>query len=291
MATRRFHESPASGIEQAYEGELLHAEDSAFQHIEVYEHPAFGRMLVLDGAVQTSERDEFCYHEMLVHLPLLCHANPRRVLVIGGGDGGTLRHVLMHGTNAAVMCEIDEAVVRVSREHLPALAGRSFDDARTKLVIDDGAAFVARCKDAFDAIIVDSTDPFGAAEVLFGNDFYESCKTALRAGGVIVSQTGSPYYQPDEFRRAVANMSSVFATVEPYIGFVPTYPGVVWSYTVATDGTPVSASPADEIRSRLETRGVATRLYTPELHRGIFALPSFVRTLAATARVSPVPGR
>jgi len=286
-----FGERITAGFRSAFEGKLLHSERSSFQKIDVYEHDYFGRVLTLDDLIQTTEQDEFCYHELLVHPALCSREQIGRVLIIGGGDGGTLRHVLMHGTNAAVMCEIDEAVVRVSREHLPALAGRSFDDARTKLVIDDGAAFVARCKDAFDAIIVDSTDPFGAAEVLFGTDFYESCRTALRAGGVIVSQTGSPYYQPDEFRRAVANMSSVFLTVEPYIGFVPTYPGVVWSYTVATDGAPVSASPADEIRSRLETRGVATRLYTPELHGGIFALPSFVRALAATARVSPVPGR
>ena len=187
------------------------------------------------------------------------------------------------------MCEIDEAVVRVSREHLPGLSGEAFDDARTKLVIDDGAAFVARCKDAFDAVIVDSTDPIGAAEVLFGTDFYEACRKALKPDGILVAQTGSPYYQADEFRSAIANVLSVFGMVEPYMGAVPTYPGVLWSYAAATDGPPVSATSADEVRSRLDDRGIQTRFYTPELHPAAFAVPGFVAAIAEAARVSPVP--
>jgi spermidine synthase len=196
----------------------------------------------------------------------------------------------MHATGEVVMCEIDEAVVRVSREHLPALGGQAFDDARTKLVIDDGAAFVARCKDAFDAIIVDSTDPIGAAEVLFGTEFYDACRKALKPDGVLVAQTGSPYYQADEFRSAIANVLSVFGMVEPYMGAVPTYPGVLWSYASATDGPPLSATSVDEVGSRLEARGISTRFYTPEVHAGAFALPGFVGALAEAARVTPVSG-
>ena len=284
----RFGETIAAGYTNGFEGELLHTEQSSFQKIDVYEHPYFGRVLALDDLIQTTEQDEFCYHEMLVH-PVLCSREDiGRVLIIGGGDGGTLRHALMHGTNEAVLCEIDDAVVRVSREFLPAIAGQAFDDARGKLVIDDGAAFVARCKDAFDAIIVDSTDPIGAAAVLVSPEFYEACSNALKPGGAIVAQTGSPYYQPDEFRRAIGNMSSVFETVEPYIGFVPTYPGSLWSYTIGTNGAPVSSSSRDEIRARLDARGINTRYYTPELHATVFATPAFVAALADTARVSPV---
>jgi spermidine synthase len=289
--TARFGERIAAGYYSAFDGVHLYSEQSSFQKVDVYEHEYFGRVLALDDLIQTTEQDEFCYHEMLVHPSLASRDSVDRVLIIGGGDGGTLRHALMHAANEAVMCEIDEAVVRVSREYLPALAGEAFDDARTKLVIDDGAAFVARCKDAFDAIIVDSTDPIGAATVLIGPEFYEACRKALKPDGVLVAQTGSPYYQVDEFRTAVANMSAVFGTVEPYLGVVPTYPGVMWSYTAGTDGVPVSSSSADEIRERLDARGIATRYYTPELHAGAFAVPAFAAALADTARVSPVPGR
>jgi spermidine synthase len=285
-----FGERIAAGFHSAFSGELLHSEQSSFQKIDVYSHEYFGRVLTLDNLIQTTEQDEFCYHEMLVH-PVMCSLDTvDRVLIIGGGDGGTLRHVLYHGGGEAVMCEIDEAVVRVSREFLPALAGDAFNDARTKLVIDDGAAFVARCKDAFDAIIVDSTDPIGAAAVLISTEFYEACRNALKPNGVIVAQTGSPYYQPDEFRMAVANMAPVFDVVEPYMAVVPTYPGAIWSWTTATNGPPVSSASADEIRSRLDARGISTRFYTPDLHAGAFALPAFAAALTETARVSPVPG-
>jgi len=288
--TSPFGERITAGFHSAFEGELLHSEQSSFQKIDVYEHPFFGRVLTLDDLVQTTEQDEFCYHEMLVHPALASRESIGRVLIIGGGDGGTLRHALMHGVNEAVMCEIDGAVVRVSRELMPAIAGQAFDDARGKLVIDDGAAFVARCKDAFDAIIVDSTDPIGAAAVLVSPEFFEACRNALKPNGVIVQQTGNPYFTPDEFRLAIANMSTVFATVEPYVGIVPTYPGSLWSYIAGTNGAPVSSAASHEIRERLDARGISTRYYTPELHAGAFAVPAFVFALADTARVTPVSG-
>jgi spermidine synthase len=286
--TERFGERIAGGYYSAFDGIHLYSEQSSFQKIDVYEHEFFGRVLTLDDLLMTTEQDEFCYHEMLVHPALSSRDEVSRVLVIGGGDGGTLRHALMHATNEVVMCEIDEGVVRVSREYLPSISGQAFDDARTKLVIDDGAAFVARCKDAFDAIIVDSTDPIGMAAVLIAPEFYEACRNALKPDGVIVAQTGSPYYQADEFRTAVASMSTVFTTVEPYVGVVPTYPGTMWSWTCATDGPPVSSASVDEIAARLEARGISTRYYTAQLHAGAFAVPAYVSALADTARVSPV---
>lgn len=287
--TRSFGEQVIAGFEHVFSGELVHSERSAFQKVDVYDHEHFGRVLTLDDLVQTTERDEFCYHEMLVHPALASLPTIERVLVIGGGDGGTLRHVLMHAPREAVMCEIDEAVVRVSREFIPALSDGAFDDPRSRLVIGDGAAFVAEHTDAFDAIIVDSTDPIGAAVVLFSEEFYAACRRALRPHGVLVSQTGSPVYQGREFQNALDNMRRAFVTIEVYLGFVPTYPGVLWSFTSATAGTPLSSVTPDAIGVRLRERGIETRFYTPDVHRSAFALPVFVQELCAPAETASVP--
>jgi spermidine synthase len=284
----RFGEQVAEGFFFAFEGTLVHSERSSFQKIEVYDHPHFGRVLTLDDTIQTTERDEFCYHELLVHPALCARDLVERVLIIGGGDGGTLRHVLMHAPDEVVMCEIDGAVVRVSREHLPALAGDAFDDPRATVVIDDGAAFVERHEDAFDAILVDCTDPVGAALVLFSREFYTACRRALRPGGVIVSQTGTPVYQPDEFQTAINNMSEVFPGVEPYLGFVPTYPGAAWSFASATTGASLSSTSASDVDERLKARGIATRYYTGDVHAACFALPAFVAELLKSTHAATV---
>jgi spermidine synthase len=287
--TQQFGEPVIAGFDHVFSGELLHSEQSAFQKVDVYDHEHFGRVLTLDDLVQTTQADEFCYHEMLVHPALSSLDRVERVLVIGGGDGGTLRHVLMHSPVEAVMCEIDEAVVRVSREFMPSLSDGAFGDPRSRLVIGDGAAFVAEHEDAFDAILVDSTDPIGAAVVLFSEEFYAACRKALRPHGVLVSQTGSPVYQGREFRNALTNLRDVFPTVEVYLGFVPTYPGVLWSFTSAMAGTPLSSLTPDVIASRLRERGIETRFYTPDVHRSAFTLPVFVEELCAPAETASVP--
>ncbi len=289
--TDRFGEPVTKGFDHVLEGERLYSGRSQFQKIDVYQHEHFGRVLTLDDLVQTTQADEFCYHEMLVHPALSSREPIERVLVIGGGDGGTLRHVLMHSPGEAVMCEIDSEVVRVSREFLPMLSDGAFDDPRARLLIGDGGAFVSEHEDAFDAILIDSTDPIGAAVVLFSEDFYRACSRALRPGGVFVSQTGSPMYQGAELMNALRNLGSVFGTVETYLGFVPTYPGVLWSFTSATDGTPLSVTAPDDIATRLTARGVDTRFYTPQVHVAGFALPPFVRDLVETTSPASVPGR
>jgi spermidine synthase len=287
--TQKFGEPVTQGFEHVFAGELIHSERSAFQKVDVYDNEPFGRVLTLDDLIQTTERDEFCYHEMLVHPALSSLPTVERVLIIGGGDGGTLRHVLMHSPREAVMCEIDDAVVRVSREFMPALSQGAFDDPRAKLVIGDGASFVAEHEDAFDAILVDSTDPIGAAVVLFSEEFYAACRRALRPHGVFVSQTGSPMYQGREFQNALVNLRRAFPTVEVYLGFVPTYPGVLWSYTSATAGSPLSATSPRDVRARLDERGIETRFYTPDVHRSAFSLPVFVQELCAPAEAASVP--
>jgi spermidine synthase len=284
-----FGEPIADGLRTLYEGELLHSEQTPFQKLDVYDHPHFGKVLTLDDLIQTTERDEFCYHEMLVHPALASLERVERVLIIGGGDGGTMRRVLEHGPHEAVMCEIDEAVVRVCRMYMPTIADGALDDRRARVVIGDGAAFVADQEDCFDAVIVDGSDPVGPATALFGESFFESCRRSLRPGGVFVTQSGSPMFQTDEFRMVFANATAVFPVAEPYLSFVPTYPGVLWSYMTGATGEAVSAASADTIRTRLEARGVSARFYTPQLHRSAFALPRFVEEICASAVTTSVP--
>jgi spermidine synthase len=274
VATSRFSETPAPGVTFAYEGELLHAEDSAFQHVEIYDHPTFGKTLVLDGAVQTSERDEFLYHEMLVHVPLLAHPNPQRVLVIGGGDGGTLRRVLEHSTvTEAVMVEIDERVTALSREFMPSIGGDVWDDPRATVLFDDGNAYVRADGEPFDAIIVDSSDPVGPGIVLFETPFFERCLERLNPGGVYVAQIGSPIYFQDELRMAVRNARAAFPDVRVYLGHVTTYPGVLWGFMLCGEALTIDAAEAE---ARAAERKITARAWTPALQASAFGLPGFV---------------
>ncbi|MFN2640396.1 MAG: hypothetical protein ABR548_00660, partial [Actinomycetota bacterium] len=199
-----------------------------------------------------------------------------RVLIIGGGDGGSLRRVLMHDPASVVMCEIDESVVRLCRRFMPEISDGAFDDPRASVVFADGAAYVAEQTEAFDAIIVDGSDAIGPAAILFSEDFYASCRRALRPGGVLVSQTGSPMFQADEFQLAFGNMSAVFEVVEPYISFVPTYPGTLWSYLLAGRSLLVFRGEAGR---RATERGIVTRYWTPDVHEAAFALPNFVQEI------------
>lgn len=275
MATSRFFESPAPGLQQAYEATPLHSEDSAFQHIDVYEHPSFGRMLVLDGAVQTTTKDEFIYHEMLVHVPLLAHPEPRRVLVIGGGDGGSLRRVLEHPTvSEAVMVEIDERVTAVCREYLSEIGRDCWDDPRATVLFEDGNAYVDAGGGPFDAIIVDSSDPVGPGAVLFQTPFYARCRERLAPGGVFGAQSGSPYFMQEDFRRAFVNAAAAFPDTRVYLATVPTYPGVVWSFLLAGQRLGVDAATAE---ARAADRKLSCRFWTPEVHAAAFALPGLVR--------------
>jgi spermidine synthase len=278
----RFFESPIPGLEQAYEGEPLHEERSGIQRIQVFDNAAFGCMLVLDGLVQTSERDEFFYHEMLVHPPLVAHPSPERVLVIGGGDGGTLRRVLEHPTvREAVMVEIDERVTAVCREWLPSIAGAAFDDERATVLFEDGDAYVRASGEPFDAIIVDSSDPVGPGAVLFGAPFYRACRARLRPGGVLAAQVGSPLYFLDEARNALAAATEAFGAARVYLGPVPVYPGTLWAYLYA------GPDPDDgSAEARAEERKLDTRYWTPEVQRAAFALPRF---LADALSAAPPP--
>ena len=255
---------------------VLYDGKSAFQHVQVLDTLPFGRMLVLDDATQTSVVDEYIYHEMLVHVPMMTHPQPRRVLVIGGGDGGALRRVLEYPVEKATMVEIDGDVVRVSRELLPGIAGPAFTDVRGELIIGDGVQYLRETPEHFDVILVDSTDPVGPAVELFGERFYQDARRALGDDGIIVTQSGSPLVMLDELQAAVALMRRVFPIVRTYLCNIPLYPGVLWSFTAAsTSLDPVAALPST-IAARLRANGQPTGWYTPAIHHAAFALPNYL---------------
>jgi len=261
--------------------EELYRGRSAFQEIRVIANADFGRMLILDDAVQTTERDEFIYHEMLAHVPLLAHPAPRRLLIIGGGDGGLLEEALKHPLDAAVMVEIDRDVIDVTRRFLPQIPGGAFEDPRTRLHVADGIRYVEESTETFDVILVDSTDPKGPAIGLFGRPFYEHARRRLSAGGLIAVQSGSPLYQQDLMRMVRTNLGTAFPFVVTYLAAVPTYPGVLWSFTIGAAADPAAVS--EEVVTR-RTAGFGLQYLTPIIHRAAFALPPFIaRDLGITA--------
>lgn len=275
-------EPAIAGFQQRAEiRELLYQSASPFQRIEVYDSVPFGRVLVLEGAVQTTIGDEFVYHEMLVHPALLAHPAARRVLIIGGGDGGSLRRVLQHAVKRVVLVELDRAVVAACAQYLPEIAAGAFDDCRAELVIGDGTRFVAETSERFDVVLVDSTDPVGPAQALFSVDFYHNVERILNTRGLLVTQSGSPTLMQAELRQAVANLRAVFPMVHCYLANVPSYPGSLWSFVAAGKHTAAAAllapnaadRPRATITRRFRKAALATRYYTPALHFACFALP------------------
>lgn len=261
---------------------VLYDSKTAHQHLVLFEHPRLGKVLTLDGVTQTTEKDEFIYHEMMTHVPLLAHGAARRVLIIGGGDGGILEEVLKHpGVAQVVMVEIDAGVVEFSKKYLSEICKEAFDDPRTNLVIGDGFAFVAESKAAFDVIIVDSTDPQGPGEVLFTREFYGHCKNRLTPGGVLVTQNGVPFMQGDELRASARHLREFFADVSCYLSTVPTYVAGAMAMGWASDNAQLRRTPLETLQARFGALGVKTGYYTPEVHLGAFALPPYVTELLA----------
>ncbi|MFQ5693173.1 MAG: polyamine aminopropyltransferase [Nitrospinota bacterium] len=256
--------------------ETLFREESPYQLVEVMDTEGFGRLLSLDGTIMLTERDEFVYHEMLAHVPLCAHPEPREALIIGGGDGGTLREVLKHPSIRRVdLVEIDEAVIRASRDHLPTLS-TGFEDSRTRVLCRDGIAFVKDRRGEYDAVLVDSTDPIGTAVGLFEVPFYTDVFHALRPEGVLAVQSESPFFDGDLVGAVHARLRTLFPHVGTYLAPVVTYPGGHWSFTFAGKSRgPLEGSAAERYRRR----NLATRYYTPDVHHAAFQLPPFVQDL------------
>ncbi len=260
--------------------EILFEAHTEHQHLVIFKNAMWGRVMALDGIIQTTEGDEFIYHESLTHVPLFAHGNARKVLIIGGGDGGMLREVCKHQyVEDVVMVEIDEAVVEMSKTHLPNHNAGAFDDPRFRLEINDGAKFVQQTQETFDVIISDSTDPIGPGEVLFTQDFYGACKKALNPGGVLVTQNGVPFVQPEELTNTYQRQKAYFADHTFYNAAVPTYVGGVMAFAWACDDPALRQTDLDTLKQRFNASGITTRYYTPEVHQGAFALPGFMAAL------------
>ncbi|AWK89320.1 polyamine aminopropyltransferase [Azospirillum thermophilum] len=258
-------------------GTVLHRDRTGLQDLVIFENPLLGRVMALDGVIQTTEGDEHVYHEMLGHVPILAHGAARRVLIIGGGDGGLLRRVLEHpGVERATMVEIDRSVVDLSIEYLPAISAGAFDDPRAELVIADGCRFVKETPESFDVILVDSTDPHGPGAVLFTEEFYRDCKARLAPGGILCTQNGVPFLQPEELRSSHQRLGRLFADASFFVAPVPTYYGGFMAFGWATDDAALRRRTAGEIRGRFAAAGLKTRYYTPDIHVASFALPAFM---------------
>ena len=258
---------------------LLFQGQTPYQKVDIYATKRWGKVLVLDGIIQTTEADEFVYHEMLTHVPMFGCANPRRVMIVGGGDGGILREVLKHDIEHVDMVEIDRTVVDYCIEHMPTLndAGRIYSDPRATLVIEDAFEFIKREKNRYDVILVDSTDPVGAAEVLFSETFYHLCRSALNPGGVLALQDGVPFLQPEEAKGSMNLLRSLGLLARCYAIAVPTYYGGNMALGYASDDRAVMTPQLETVRARFEKSGMSTRHYTPELHVASFVLPRWMQ--------------
>ncbi len=258
---------------------------SEYQEIVVFDSASHGRVLVLDGAIQITEADEFVYQEMLAHVPLLEHGDAQRVLIIGAGDGGVLRRVLQHRTTRrAVMVEIDGEVIRLSKEFLPQIGGDAWCDPRAQVIVGDGIAYAAdTAAGSFDVIIVDSTDPAGVGEALFTDAFYADCARILTPGGLVVNQCGVPFMQPDELRETSRRRARAFPYASAYVAAVPTYVGGFMTLGIAAKSPAIGKASPDMIRARADAAGIlgATRYWTPEIHHAAFQLPPYIADLIA----------
>ncbi len=275
-SVERLHGDHAQALREA---RLLYDSETAHQRLRVFENPTFGRVLTLDGVVQVTERDNFIYHEMLTHVPVLAHGAARRVLIVGGGDGGMAREVLKHRTVEAVtMVEIDAGVVAFSKQFLPMISAGAFDDPRLDLVIADGAAFMRETAGGFDVIIVDSTDPIGPGEVLFTDTFYGHARRALAPGGILVTQNGVPFLQGGELTDTMRAFKALFTDWTCYLATVPTYAGGPMAFGWGSDGEARQVD-LQTLKARFAAAAIGTDYYTPEVHLGAFALPGYVSRL------------
>jgi spermidine synthase len=271
---------------------VLHEVKTAHQHLVIFENPTWGTVLMLDGVCQLTTSDEFVYHEMMAHVPLMALAVPARVLVIGGGDGGVLREVLKHPTVArATLCEIDRAVIDLSLKHYPQIADGCFDDARADVVIADGLKYVAETRERFDAIIVDSSEPIGPSAVLHTREFFTDCKRALKKGGILVTQNGLPFLFPEHLRATTEIFASLFKATSPYMCTQPCYFGGPFALNWASDEAGLLGVSLATLKSRMKKRGIEPRYYTPAGHLAAFALPGYVEKVVAEAVAGQGGGR
>ena len=256
----------------------LHSEQSEYQRIDVFESYEFGRFLTLDGYMMLTEKDEFIYHEMITHVPMAVHPDPRKILVIGAGDGGVVRELIRYqGIEKIDLVEIDERVVEVCKAYLPQTAS-FFEDERVTLFFQDGLKFVRSCDNQYDIIIVDSTDPFGPGEGLFTKEFYGNCYKALKEDGIMVNQHESPFYEEDALamKRAHNRIVKSFPISRVYQAHIPTYPSGHWLFGFASK----KYHPVKDLQPEAwQQKGIQAKYYNTNLHKGAFYLPTYVENM------------
>ncbi len=253
--------------------QTLHTEQTEFQKLDMIETVEFGNMLVLDGMVMTTKKDEFVYHEMVAHVPLFTHPNPENVLVVGGGDGGVIREILKHpSVKKATLVEIDGKVIEYSKKYLPEIAGE-LDNPRVEVIVGDGFMHIAQAENEYDVIMVDSTEPVGPAVNLFTKGFYAGIAKALKEDGLFVAQTDNPWFKADLIRSVQRDVKEIFPIVKLYTANIPTYPSGMWTFTLGSK----KYDPLKVEDSRFHE--IDTKYYTKELHKAAFVLPRFVEEL------------
>jgi spermidine synthase len=264
---------------------VLYEMQTEHQHLVLFEHRFFGKMLMLDGATQISKKDEFIYQEMMSHVPLFAHGKAEEVLIIGGGDCGIAEEVLKHRTvKRLTQVEIDPAVIEFAKEHFPEFTKPVFTDKRFESVIDDGAKYVATTERRFDVIIVDSTDPIGPGKILFGKKFHAGCKRCMKPGGVLVTQNGVPFFQKNELAKTMTSYRRLFADASCYVAAIPVYVGGHMAMGIASDDKRIRRHSVQTITQRYrKAGGFKTRYWTPEVHVAAFAQPRFIADLVDRA--------
>ncbi len=264
---------------------VLHEVKTEHQHLVIFENDTWGTTLMLDGVCQLTTSDEFVYHEMMAHAPLMAMPKPRNVLVIGGGDGGVLREVLKHpSVEKATLVEIDQTVIDTALKYYPEIPGKAFDDKRTNVIVTDGLKFVAETKEKFDAIIVDSSEPIGPSAVLHTKEFFADCKRALKKKGVLVTQNGLPFLLPEHLADTTTAFAELFDYVAPYLCTQPCYFGGPFALNFATDSKKLIGLEPKKLRSRAKKRGISgLKYWTPEVHQGAFALPAYAEAVVDKA--------
>ncbi|MBU2532946.1 MAG: polyamine aminopropyltransferase [Alphaproteobacteria bacterium] len=263
---------------------ILHEVETEHQHLVIFENKTWGTVLILDGIFQLTTRDEFIYHEMMAHVPLMAMERPKNVLIIGGGDGGILREVLKHPSlRQATLVEIDQAVIDTSVKYFPKVGAKAFKDPRANIVIADGLKFVAECEQRFDAVIVDSSEPVGPSAVLHTRKFFADCQKLLTEDGVFITQNGVPFQHPQHLAKTTQALAGLYQNVSPYICTQPCYFGGEFALNWASDSNAHLQVDEATLARRARSRKIETRYWTPALHKGAFALPKFMQDVVDKA--------
>lgn len=256
----------------------LHTEKTEYQQLDVIETNQFGTMLLLDGMVMTTDVDEFVYHEMVAHVPLCTHPNPKKVLVVGGGDGGAIREIVKHDSvEKAVLVDIDGKVIEYSKKYLPNIA-KELNNPRVEVKVEDGFRHIHEHKNTYDVILVDSTEPVGPAVKLFEKGFYQGIYDCLTEDGLFVAQSDNPWFHGELIRKVFADVSDIFPITRLYTCNIPTYPSGLWTFTLGS-------KKYDPLQVDKRTiPDLDTKYYTADIHYAAFALPKFVQDLTKTVK-------